>query len=391
MTRDELKAKATGRYAGAMKLLLLGENPFPLSIPYKRPSRTGDPAALIRLKTFLRGESKAQNGFGPTIGFSAASTRKFGDGVLADEISFDSLDDLTRYIDKKSEADRVLAHAAVITQAFPPLREWTSRRLRRLADESRSTWEGIIEAVRYFAAHPKPWVYPREVPLGLHTKFLEENYALVIDLLSEVAPEALNATYANWQDRLGLRSSSDMIEGRFLDPTVAHALPRHMVTPATEWNRCAPDPRWILIVENRTTLLSLPVLKGCLALLGKGYAVRQLAQLAMLTSCPVHYWGDIDQHGFEILASLRSVVPGVQSCLMDEATLNKCRSLAGRENVDGTLAPDFVSTHLQTVERTLWHRCASEHLRLEQENIPVKISTAVLEPLAKASGNPAVA
>jgi hypothetical protein len=387
MTRAELKAKTASRYASALKQVLLGANPFPLMVPYKRPSRSGDPTALIRLKEFLRNESKAQNGFGPTITFEAASTRKFGTGTLARDISFESLDDLTRYIGKKTEADRAIACAAIITTAFPAARTWTAARARRLVEHDSTTWQGIVRCAQHFIANPKPWVYPREVPLGLHTKFLEEHHAALIDLLENLSPTTLNDPYANWQDRLGLRSSSDMIEGRFLDTAVAPALPRHMVTPATEWIRCALGPRWILIVENRTTLLSLPTLDGCLALLGKGYAVRQLAQIPMLQSLPVCYWGDIDQHGFEILASLRSVLPGAQSCLMDKGTLDRCREFCGQENVDGTLPVSFVTANLQPAERTMWQRCASEHLRLEQENIPTNVSFSALRHLIALSGS----
>lgn len=382
MTAAELKAKAASRYGGALKKILLGENPFPLPIPYKRPARGGDPAALIRLKKFLRGESKTENGFGPTIEFEMARTRKFGDGLLAGAIAFDSLDDLTRYIGKKAEAARVLAHAAIVTDAYPEARPWTGSQIRRLSEHDALTWQGIVQAVRYFRQHPKPWIYPREVPLGLHTKFLENHHTAIIDLLRSIAPEVLNETYTNWQDRLGLRSSSDMIEGRFLDASIAPHLPQHMLAPVKEWNRCVFNPSWVLITENRTTLLTLGPLPGCLALLGKGYAASRLAQIEKLPLSRVVYWGDIDQHGFEILASLRSHLPAARSCLMDEETLTRCTGRIGQENVASTLPGEFVMANLTPAERVLWQKCGLEHLRLEQENIPREVSDLVLARMA---------
>jgi hypothetical protein len=379
VTTTELKAKAASRYPTALKKVLLGENPFPLSIPYKRPARGGDPAALIRLKNFLRSESKAQNGFGPTIKFETARTRKFGDGVLAGDISFDSLDDISCYIGKKAETDRVLAHAAIVVAAFPETRNWIGRQLRRLPQHDAATWRGIVEAVRYFRDHPKPWIYPREVPIGLPTKFLETNHTVVIDLLLSVAPEALNDNHTNWHDRLGLRSSSEMIEGRFLDASIAPHLPQHLLAPVKEWNRCSLNPSWILITENRTTLLTLGSMQGCLALLGKGYAANRLAEVERLGSSRVVYWGDIDQHGFEILASLRSLLPKVESCLMNDVTLRQCPDRVGREHVSGTLPSAFLKANLTFEEYTLWQKCALEHLRLEQEKIPSSISMAALQ------------
>jgi hypothetical protein len=385
VTTEELKARAHSRYESTLKKLLLGENPFPVSVPYKRPKRAGDPTALLRLKAFLRTQSKTTNGFGPTIQFGEARTKKFGTGVLAGDIFFETLDDLTRYIGKKSEAERILAHAAIVTAEIPAARTWTARHFRKLGDKDASTWRGIVKAVHYFRENPKPWVYPREVPLGFHTKFLENNYSTIISLLLLTAPFALNDLHTNWQDRLGLRSSSEMVEGRFLDRTLAPELPQHMLASVTEWNRCAFTAQpWVLITENRTTFLTLPKLPRCLALLGKGYAVIRLAQIEKLASSSVVYWGDIDQHGFEILASLRSHLPQTVSCLMDAETFEGSNVAICTENVEGILASGFLEANLTEAEHGQWRKCAVNHLRLEQENIPNERSSLFLEQIAKA-------
>jgi hypothetical protein len=373
-----------GRYESTLKRLLSGENPFPVAIPYKRPRRAGDPAALVSLKTFLRGQSKAENGFGPTVVLEETRTARFGMGILAGDIFFESLDDLTRYIGKKAEADRILTHAKIVTEAFPEARPWTVRHIGKLAEKDPPAWDGIVKAVAFFRENPKPWVYPREIQLGQHTKFLEENYSSVIGLLLQVAPNALNTAATTWQDRLGLRSSSQMIEGRFLDAGLAPELPQHMLVPVQDWNRCAfAGPTWVLITENRTTFLTLPPIPGCLALLGKGYAVTRLAQIEKLASAPVFYWGDIDQHGFEILASLRHVLPRIRSCLMDEETLAQCSGLTGEENVQGTLPAEFVAANLTPAELGLWKICAVRHIRLEQENVPLQVSQSILSKIAE--------
>ena len=117
-------------------------------------------------------------------------------------------------------------------------------------------------------------------------------------------------------------------------------------------------------------------------MLGKGYAVSRLAQIEKLAISTIYYWGDIDQHGFEILASLRSRLPQTKSHLMDEETLACCRSNASPEEVEGTLSPEFVAANLTPDENVLWQKCANKHLRLEQENIPQEISRASLVMLA---------
>jgi hypothetical protein len=381
-TVEELKARATSRYEGVLKRLLLGEDPFPLHIPYKRPKRTGDPSHILKTKALLRSQSKEVLGFGPVIQFEQGNTRKFGEGALPGDIVFTGLQDLVCYIGKRTEAERILQNAKLVTDAFPQLNQWTATRLRLLSSRDASMWRAIITVVQYFSQHPKPWLYARELPLALPTKFLERNYGPVIGLLSEVSPSALNEPYSTWQDRLGLRSSSDLIEGRFLDSSLEPQLPRHMIVPIKEWNRCCSSiPAWILITENRTTLLTLPELPGCLALLGKGYAVTRLAELENLHKTEIQYWGDIDQHGFEILASIRSHLKQTVSCLMDDTTLLKCEKQIGKEDVKATLSEKFVAEHLTEQERLLWRRCGQQHLRLEQEHIPSNIAHPILRTM----------
>ncbi|HEX3719675.1 MAG TPA: Wadjet anti-phage system protein JetD domain-containing protein [Verrucomicrobiae bacterium] len=388
ITVPELKAKAAGRYKSTLKKLLLGKNPFPVSIPYKRPRRIGDPSAILHVKELLRSQSKETVGFGPTVQFDEASTRRFGAGALPGAITFDTLEDLTRYIGRQVEAKRILEHAGIVTREFPAINAWTATRLNLLCEGDVAMWRGITKVVAHFIQNPKPWIYPREVLLGLPTKFLEQNHRPIIEILAEVAPATLNECYTNWQDRLGLRSSSDLVEGRFLDPALAPHLPQHMLAPVSEWNRCAfVSPTWVLIVENRTSLLTLPNLRGCLALLGKGYAVTRLAQIEKLHRAETFYWGDIDQHGFEILASLRGHLPKVLSCLMDEETLTLCHNQIEIENVDATLPGDFVASHLTTSERVLWERCGNEHLRIEQEHIRRDVAISALNALATKARN----
>lgn len=383
ITAKELKAKAASKYESTLKKLLVGDNPFPIRIPYKRPPRTGNPSIILKTKELLRSQSKETVGFGPTIDFEQASTRRFGDGAVPGAIRFTTLEDLIRYIGKKAEAERVLQHASILTEAFPETRAWTSTRIRLLSTGEATMWRGVVDVVRYFMAHPKPWIYPRELPLALETKFLERHHVSVIELLAQVQPTTLNEIYTTWQDRLGLRSASELVEGRFLDASIAPHLPEHMLAPIKEWNRCAFEtPRWVLITENRTTLLTLPTLSGCLALLGKGYAVTRLAQIEKLQHAKICYWGDIDQHGFEILASVRSHLPQTISCLMDEETLSSCRKRTVSENVEATLPSAFVADHLNQDEAELWRNCARAHTRLEQEKIPNTVAITTLQAFA---------
>ena len=85
--------------------------------------------------------------------------------------------------------------------------------------------------------------------------------------------------------------------------------------------RRGPGVSRVLITENEINFLAFPPLEGSLVVFGAGYGFDTLAQAAWLRRCAVHYWGDIDTHGFAILDQLRTVVPHAESFLMDRETL----------------------------------------------------------------------
>jgi hypothetical protein len=102
---------------------------------------------------------------------------------------------------------------------------------------------------------------------------------------------------------------------------------------------------------------------------GAGYGWDALAKAAWLAQCRMHYWGDIDTHGFAILDQLRSHYAHVASFLMDRATLMAHQDLWGEE-------PDQVVhdlPRLTTDEKALYDDLRDnrirQHVRLEQERV----------------------
>lgn len=85
--------------------------------------------------------------------------------------------------------------------------------------------------------------------------------------------------------------------------------------------------------------------------------------------CSIHYWGDIDTHGFGILDQLRGYFGHVDSFLMDRVTLDAHAPVWGEE--DKPLLADLYS--LTPEERALYDDLRDNRicarLRLEQEHI----------------------
>jgi hypothetical protein len=94
---------------------------------------------------------------------------------------------------------------------------------------------------------------------------------------------------------------------------------------------------------------------------------------------PALHWGDIDTHGLVILNSARAALPGLQSVLMDVATLLEFKALAVYEAVQ---ASESGLQHLTAEEADLLEGLRSGRWglkpRVEQERLPWAVVEAAL-------------
>ncbi len=155
--------------------------------------------------------------------------------------------------------------------------------------------------------------------------------------------------------------------------------PRRFATSLEELTTLPLNPARTLILENKEGLYALPPLADTVAVHGSGYTVHELAEVPWVVGSEVWYWGDLDSHGFAILDRLRRHLPHVRSLLMDQATLDRWRGLAVREQ-----SPTFTEvSHLTGSEAAVLGSLREGDLRLEQERIPWPY---VLEQLNAAFG-----
>src|SRR5262249_51701915 len=140
----------------------------------------------------------------------------------------------------------------------------------------------------------------------------------------------------------------------------------------------------IFVTENEVNFLAFPDMGSSLVVWGMGYALDLLSAAAWMRHCDIHYWGDIDTHGFLMLHRLRAAFPEARSVLMNRETLLAHRRLWVPEDKPfrGELA------RLEPEERTLFDALATDQygqgVRLEQERIPYGCLQQALENLPPA-------
>ena len=111
-----------------------------------------------------------------------------------------------------------------------------------------------------------------------------------------------------------------------------------------------------------------------------------LQRASWLTATQIHYWGDIDTHGFAILDRLRSTFPAARSLLMDPATLMAHRSLWVQEETPTRAALSRLTPAEQALFDDLLHdRLGEENVRLEQERLSYTFLQRSLEAIGKLS------
>jgi hypothetical protein len=302
--------------------------------------------------------------------------RVFGANTVPQEAWIDSFDDALALIGKRRDASRFSALLEVTRQRQPRLLGWLENRPLRalsLADE----WNRLLEIAAWLEHHPHPDVYLRQVDIpGVHSKFIEAHRGVLVELLDIVLPPATIDPTASgvsqFARRYGFRDKPARIRFRVLDPDLAllpGRLDQDITLDAESFARLDPHVARVFITENEINFLAFPQVKSSWVIFGSGYGFEMLRQAAWLARCRVHYWGDIDTHGFAILDQLRSQFDHVESFLMDRTTLLAFETLWGEE--DKQTLRDL--PRLNPEERALYDDLRDnrirKNLRLEQEKI----------------------
>lgn len=235
--------------------------------------------------------------------------------------------------------------------------------------EQHGAWPELLAVCAYFLAHPRPNLYARELPIAVHTKFIEEHTDILRRLLDALLPaEAIDATTTHFAARYGLRSDEALVRFRLLDARLgaqAGLSLSDVSAPVSQAATLALHGVDCIIVENKLVFLTLPALPNALAIFGGGFSVDRLAGLPWLHQCRLWYWGDLDAQGFQILNRLRSAFPQARSLLMDASTLAAFQ----RFSVPGTPCPPMELPGLTADEQARFIYLAEANLRLEQERI----------------------
>ncbi|WP_308417290.1 DUF3322 domain-containing protein [Chitinimonas koreensis] len=350
-----------------------GASRFPLRLVLKGP---GSADLTDRFEAVRAWVSELAAGFPFRLEWQEVRHRVQGLQRLPASVWVDSIEDAVGWIGKRRDWARFSVLIETSRQSHPSLLPWLERRPLQ-ALELAGEWPRLLSVVDWLRAHPRPGLYLRQVNVpGVHTKFIEAHRSVLAELFDLALPtdcvDAARTGVARFEARYGFREKPLRIRFRILDPDV-HALPGtscpDIALDADSFSRLALDVRQVFITENEANFLALPNVPGALVIFGSGYGWEALAGARWLERCAIHYWGDIDTHGFAILDQFRGYFPHAASFLMDRATLDAHAALWGYE--DAPKRSDL--RRLTWDEQDLYDALRDDRiragLRLEQEHV----------------------
>ena len=372
ITPKEIKDKTERKYISFLQSLV-EQRPFEKLVI--RGDKSYTKSSLSEFEREIQqidSQSKEKKGFGYSLDFQKVKTKYLGVQDLPVSIYFDSEKDFLKFLGKENEVDSFKLNVEIILREFPELKDWIIKNPKKVLDNA-NEWQNILQVCQYFKQNPKPNFYIRELPVKVHTKFVERNKSILRELLDVLISEHVKSEEKEFENRFNLKYAEPQIRFKVLDKTISERFFSEIddiAIPVSQFEKLDLPIFKVLVVENKTTLyttLTLPKMNDTIAIFGSGFSVFNLKNVRWFDNLKILYWGDIDVQGFEILSQFRTYFPQTKSVLMDKKTFDTFF-----ENDNGT--PTNISTKLNLTdeEQMLYDILKTNNWRLEQERIPLE-------------------
>lgn len=370
ITPQEIKIKAERKYVSFLQSLIEQKTFEKLVIRGDKKYTKSSLTEFEKEIQSITSQSKAKKGFGYTLEFQQVKTKYLGVQDLPISIYFDSKNDFLKFLGKEEEVELFVESTREIRETFPQLEEWIIKNPTKVI-QNQTEWKSILKVCQYFKQNPKPNLYIRELPIRVHTKFLERNQSIIKELLDILISEHINTDEKLFERRFNLKYAEPQIRFKVLDKEISQKFfsgINDLAIPVSQFEILNLPVEKVIVLENKTsfyTALTLPKINKSIALFGSGFSVYNLKNVHWFKNKELLYWGDIDAQGFEILSQFRGYFPHTKSVLMGKQTFDKFF-----ENDKGT--PTNISTKLNLTykEQELYDTLKKNNWRLEQEKIP---------------------
>lgn len=375
ITPDDIVKKAERKVPEVLSAWLENRNYFPMILRCDKTLTEDSYEVLHKELGLLLESSKDLKGYGYRVELKERNTKRLGRQKLPENIIFDEAQDFWKYIGQEKQWIGFQQDTALIRKELPQLGDWLAGNPLKVIT-SAGNWTGLLDVCKYFIANPQPGCYLREIPAQPHTKFIEENMAILDNLLTVLIGDFICKDGGCFEERFHIKTYERLLQVRFLDQNLAKYFcgVAHIGITIPDLARLDLPFTRVIIMENKATysnienFLTLPQLTNTIAIFGSGASVSVLKQIAWLKEKEILYWGDIDVQGFEMLSTIRGTFQQINAILMDKAVFNAFST----QLTTGPTSKINHINHLNKEEEDFYYylKGLTKNNRLEQERIP---------------------
>jgi len=153
----QIKEKALKLWKSYLQSIITGEDFFPLSIQFVKPTAGEALRNFTLLDKWiqeLKDNSKENRGYGYTVGFSCINNRQIGKQNIPDTLCFETEKDYLKYTGLTQEAEIFKNTYRFVYEKYPLLNDWALKYPQKLIDYS-AVLPDLCKVTGYFVNNPK--------------------------------------------------------------------------------------------------------------------------------------------------------------------------------------------------------------------------------------------
>ena len=339
------------------------------------PDTTTELHLQIRL---LQKQEKTEGKPGWTIIWGQHTSRRVGIQQWPERIIVDTPDDLA-FLTTNGHAYSKFQHwLDVLITWRPEVRSFIISSPEALIEYD-AEWSQIMNVVDKLLLLEDRSGFLRSISVPVHTKWLKSRQSLLLGLLRSIDPERFSPDVADLETAFSLFRKPLLFPIRWLDEALCRAeADGHVLTalPVEGLKRLAWSVGEVWLVENETNLHLLPQRSGAIAVFGFGKALSLLKDVSLFHRTRLFYWGDLDEDGFRMLATFRSMYPHAISFCMDPETVaaHQAEMVDQPQRYRPVIPPGLTSDELDAFEQLRF-----SNGRIEQERIRLDHLAAMVD------------
>lgn len=365
ITPKELINKADKQFFKVVSAELKGESVFPLVMPANKKISGTNFSELSAAIVPLYQQSKQAKGKGYTVEWKEKGIEGTKHKIPG-KIYFETLDDYLFSTGRIKDFALINQSYKLLTDTFATLKDWANANTSFILNNA-AIMEDLVRVCKYFHQNKPPHnLYLRELPVEVHSKFIEDNYGQIRKLLDVLLPtDWVKNAETDFCSRYFVKKPAIYAQIRILDDTLKPSVGFDELALTLDDSALLDwQPEKVFIIENKACFLSFPKVKNAVAIFGEGFKSRVSKHIPWLTNTELYCWFDLDAAGFEMLNIIRQYYPLAMSLLMDEKTYHQFSQFSVTSEYRKLLLDKLTADELK-----LYSFLQTNSKRLEQERI----------------------